>query len=319
VLVNEREWPAALAASELGGAPLNAPILYSEGNTLPAVTREALEALNPLGSPALEGAQVLRIGTTAVVPTRYLTRSLPAAVGAVTASSVEGLLATAAGTTPHQVIVVPANAPHSLQMPAAGLSANSGAPILFVSPGGVPLPTITLLKGLHHPSIYVLDSGEAGAPTLEALRHLGNVTEIPSSAQGEPVSPSAGAIAVARFTDGEFGWGVKEPGHGLVFASALKPLDAPAAALLSATGDYAPLLLLEGPTQVPPALAKYLGDIRGAYANTYVYRPSVGSYNHGWLIGDESAISAVVQAEIDSVLEISPTKQTPTESTQTQE
>jgi len=29
-------------------------------------------------------------------------------------------------------------------------------------------------------------------------------------------------------------------------------------------------------------------------------------YNHGWLIGDESAISARVQAEIDAILEVAP-------------
>jgi hypothetical protein len=35
-----------------------------------------------------------------------------------------------------------------------------------------------------------------------------------------------------------------------------------------------------------------------------------GAYNHGWLIGDEEAISAVTQAEIDSTLEIGPQSQT---------
>ena len=29
-------------------------------------------------------------------------------------------------------------------------------------------------------------------------------------------------------------------------------------------------------------------------------------YNHGWLIGDEQAISALAQAELDTVLEIAP-------------
>jgi hypothetical protein len=29
-------------------------------------------------------------------------------------------------------------------------------------------------------------------------------------------------------------------------------------------------------------------------------------YNHGWLIGDESAVSALAQAELDTVLEIAP-------------
>ncbi len=34
-----------------------------------------------------------------------------------------------------------------------------------------------------------------------------------------------------------------------------------------------------------------------------------GVYNHGWLIGDEDAISLTVQAQLDSLLEISPRKQ----------
>ena len=35
VLVNENDWAAALAAAALAGVPLDAPLLYSEGNTLP--------------------------------------------------------------------------------------------------------------------------------------------------------------------------------------------------------------------------------------------------------------------------------------------
>lgn len=44
VLVNERDWPAALAASALASAPLGAPILYADGNQLPEVTLQTLEA-----------------------------------------------------------------------------------------------------------------------------------------------------------------------------------------------------------------------------------------------------------------------------------
>jgi hypothetical protein len=90
-----------------------------------------------------------------------------------------------------------------------------------------------------------------------------------------------------------------------VFANAGRPLDAPAAALLSATGDYGPLLLLGVATQVPPALVDYLSDIQPAYTDAPQFQPVRGVYNHGWLIGDEQAISAVSQAEIDSILEIS--------------
>ena len=60
---------------------------------------------------------------------------------------------------------------------------------------------------------------------------------------------------------------------------------------------------------IAPALAAYLGDIQPAYTSAPEYRPVRGVYNHGWLIGDELAISAVTQAELDSLLEISPRKQ----------
>jgi hypothetical protein len=309
VVVDERNWHTALAASSLAAAPLGAALLFSEGNSLPAVSAQTLQALAPLGASALGGAQVLQIGTTAPLPKPYVTRSLPAAQPEVTAAAIAGILQQASGHAPRQVIVLPDNAPRALAMPAAGLSAESGAPILFVSPARVPAATASALSALKRPSIYVLDPAALGRPALSELRRLGTVTEMPSSSPGEPAGPATNAIAVARFADTQFGWGVKEPGHGLVFADAARPLDAPAAALLSATGDYGPLLLLEGPATLPPPLASYLSNIQPAYTPAFDFRPVKGVYNHGWLIGDERAIAAVTQAQIDSLLEISPRAQ----------
>ncbi len=84
---------------------------------------------------------------------------------------------------------------------------------------------------------------------LAELAHFGPVKPIGSGSGADAGAGGAGgdavdnAIAVARFADGAFGWGIHEPGHGLVFANLSRPLDAPAAALLSANGDYGPLLL----------------------------------------------------------------------------
>jgi hypothetical protein len=310
VLVDEHAWPAALAASALASAPLGAPVLYSNGNTLPAVSQQALQALRPTGASTLGGTQVIRIGTSAGVPGGLLTRTFNAGEPAATAAAVEGLLLDADGGKPaNQVIVLAADAARSLQMPAAGLAAESGAPILFVTAAHVPQQTAAVLAALHHPSIYVIDAAAVGRQALGELSHFGLVRTITSAAGvGEPELPVTNAISVSRFTDGAFGWGIKEPGHGLVFASATRPLDAPASALLSATGDYAPLLLLASATQVPPALGGYLRDIQPAYTTAPQFRPVRGVYNHGWLIGDEQAISAVSQAEFDSLLQISPRK-----------
>src|SRR3954452_5654218 len=57
LVVDRADWPAALAAAPLAGAPLTAPILYAEGGSLPQVSREALEAMHPTGVKALGGAQ----------------------------------------------------------------------------------------------------------------------------------------------------------------------------------------------------------------------------------------------------------------------
>ena len=51
---------------------------------------------------------------------------------------------------------------------------------------------------------------------------------------------------------------------------------------------------------LPPALGGFLLDIQPGYQTD----PVRGVYNHAWLIGDESAISAAVQAKIDELTEI---------------
>ena len=321
VLVGEHDWLGALAAAAFASAPARAPILYAEGDTLPSVSSEALRAMGPKGDVGLGGTQLIEIGTKASLPESLDTRTLPGSGSgsgaATTAAVIERLLqASAGGTPPKQVIVVPENAPRALQMPAAGLAAESGAPILYTTGTALPAATRSVLSGLHHPSIYVLNPRFAGKQSLGELAQLGRVTQV----SGEPGSEGAAlnAIAIARYTDGSFGWGVKEPGHGLVFVNDQRPLDAPAAALLSATGDYAPLLLLEHPRAIGNALTSYLADIQPAYsASQPQFRAVRGVYNRGWLIGDDRAVSAVVQAELDAQLAIAPAQQAIGETTQT--
>lgn len=315
-VVDEHDWPVALAASVLSSAPTSAPLVYAEGDTLPAVSSETLEAMHPLGASTLGGAQVIRVGTDAPVPSGELAYQVGAGTPAVTAAELARLVTKLDGAqAPHAAIVLGLDASPALAMPAAGLAAESGAPILFVTPAGVPAATAGALAALRRPSIYVIDAAALPRPVLGELQRMGRVKAIPTGVGATPVQAAVeNAIEVTRFTSGTFGWGVKEPGHGLVFANASRPLDAPAAALLSATGDFGPLLLLESATKVPGALARYLSDIQPAYSGTQF--PAVrGAYNHGWLIGDEAAISAVTQAEIDSMLEIVPRAQSSEEPT----
>ncbi len=312
VVVNQRQWPSALAAAALASAPLGAPVLYAEGDTLPDATVQALHAMRPIGATALGGAQVIRIGTSAGLPDGLRARSI-AATGepASEAAGVQKLLDTVHGAAPHQVIVVAADAPRALQMPAAALAAESGAPILFVERARVPAPTAVALKALHHPTIYVVAPTTLGKNAYAGLLALGAVVRVAGAAGARESAAAQGssdavenAISVSRFSHGSFGWGIHEAGHGLVFANVSRPLDAPAAAPLAAHGDYGPLLLLADSASVPASLTRYLSDIEPGY--TAAAPPVREVYNHGWLIGDEQAISALAQAELDTVLEIAP-------------
>jgi ell wall binding domain 2 (CWB2) len=322
VVVDQQDWPAALVASSLASAPLRAPLLYSKGDTLPEVSAQALQTMRPTGAAAVGAAQVIQIAATPTAtanPQGYRTHTLTDTDPYALASRVQRLLGVIQGREPHQVIVTAADGPPAQAMPAAGLAAQSGAPILLVSTTSVPTATRQALARLHRPSIYVVGTSAAvDSAVLTELGHFGPVKRVASPVghigRNDPVG---NAVAAALFSDGGFGWGIDEPGHGLAFASALRPLDAPAAAPLSASGDYAPLLLVEGPKGVPLVLSEYLRDIRPAYSSAPAYRAVNGSYNHGWLIGNEEAISATTQAELDTMLEIAPQTSTTATTTET--
>jgi ell wall binding domain 2 (CWB2) len=297
LLVDGGNWPAALATSVLSGAPLHAPLLYSNAGGLPAVSSRALGLLKPTGIARLAGAQVIQVGGARSL-SAYRTHLVAGGSSAELAVEIERLSGTLRGHRARQVILTAAGAPPAMTMPVAGLSAQTGAPILFVERSAIPPATSTELARIKPTSIYLVGPSKLVSETVaRELERFGSVTRIAGS------TPTSNAIALARFTDGSFGWGVEEPGHGLVFVNASRPLDAPAAAPLSASGDYGPLLLVENSRRLPSELIGYLSDLQPGSPPS---GPVHGVYNHGWVIGDESAISSATQARLDGLLEISP-------------
>ena len=147
--------------------------------------------------------------------------------------------------------------------------------------------------------------------TLSQLRKYGPVKRVGAS------DPAANSVAFAEYRDppctygqpcahvpGSFGWAMRSPGHGYVLINANRPLDAAAAAPLSASGDYGPQLLVDDATTLPHAVLTFFLD----YATPgYTQEgPTAAVYNHGWVIGDQSAVSVPVQAEMDNLLEVVP-------------
>jgi putative cell wall binding repeat protein len=292
-LVDSRDWRGAVAAAVLTAAPIGAPPLFSNGPDLPSASRDALAALAPTGSKAAGNAQVLRVGDVARPPGLRAV-DISGANPFAMARAIDAFSASARGAQSEAVLVASADDP-GYAMPAAGWAAKSGDSVLFVQRNAVPAETRAALEGRKKPRIYVLGPPETiSDAVLKALGKFGDVTRIGS---GDPVRSS---IDFARFTDGTFGWGVVDPGHGIVFARSDRPLDAVAAAPLSAAGTYGPLVLLSNADTLDQPVNDYLLDIQPGYSKD----PVRGVYNHGWILGDDKAISVGVQSQIDLLLEI---------------
>jgi len=293
VLVARDDWRAGISAAQLAAAPLSAPLLLGGADELPEVTRDALEELAPVGAPQARGAQVVRVGSVAP-PGRLRSPVIEGTDPAALAQAIDRFHTEVGGTPGRDVVVAPLNRP-DLAMPAAGWAAKSGDPVLWADRARLPPQTRAAIRSRPRPRIWVLGGPEGvGESVLARLRRLGPVTRIAG------IDAVATAIAFARFRRSGFGWGVVDPGHGLVVASTRRPQDAAAAAPLSASGKYGPLLLVPDGRVLPNALQEYLLDIKPGYSED----PVRGVYNHAWLMGNESAVSVAVQARIDALLEI---------------
>jgi hypothetical protein len=295
VLADAEDWRAALTASVLSGSPLRAPVLLGSGSEMSDTTRDALEALKPTGSPDAGGAQVVRVGDVPR-PEGLKTADVTAPTPEETARAMDTFASNAAGKPSRTVIVTTSERPE-IAMSAAGWAARSGSPILFATRAGVPEATTLAVRAHSRPRIYLL-GGEDVLPAAveEALAKLGRVTRVAGT------DATTTSIAAARLRDSAAGWAVDDPGHGLVFASQADPLAAVAAAPLSNSGSYGPLLVLPADGSVPAPLHDYLLDIQPGYSKS----PVRGVYNHAWIVGDRTSVPLATQSTIDDLLEISP-------------
>jgi len=299
-LVDRGDWRVAVAAAALMAEPFNAPMLFTDGTGLPAPTKSALDALAPEGSDAAGKAQVIRVGNVAK-PSGLKSSDIPAGSALALTRSIAGLIRAANRGKTIRVIVTSADAP-DYAAPAAAYAAKSGNPVLFVTRDAVPPETraaLAALAGLARPRIYVLGPSSVVSPEVtQQLRRLGRVKRIGGQ------DPVANAIGMSRYKDGAFGWGIVDPGHGMVFARTGRPLDAAAAAPLSGSGKYGALLLLDNGGTLPQAVQQYLLDIQPGYTED----PVRGVYSHGWIIGNRDRVSVAQQARIDALLEIVPVR-----------
>jgi len=293
VIAEEDGWAEAIAASVLMAEPVGAPLLFSSGDGLPEPSSNALDALDPQGSGDTGGSRAFAIGDVDTGGVENV-RRIGAGSAATTAAAIARLRERLAGP-PEHIVVAPLQAP-GFAMPAAAWAARSGDPVLFAGRDSLPEPTAAALRRHRDAPVYVL--GPSSAISSAVVRQIAAIGGRVRRVSGE--DPVENAIALARYADGGFGWNVNDPGHGFVVARDGSPLDAAAAAPLSGSGTWGPLLLTDSPDTLPGALRGYLLDVKPGYTTD----PTRAFYNHVWVIGDQEAIDVNQQAQIDELAEL---------------
>ena len=291
-IVGEEDWAGAIAAAVLMASPVRAPILFSGPDEMPGVSEEALSALDPQGSKETGQASLFAIGTVA-----YPGKAAPVDSGdpASTAAQIATLRDRLVPDPPKHIVIASDSRP-DFAVPAAAWAARSGDPVLFTGAKKLPAPTAEILEA--HPQVPVYVLGPSSVIPSEVVREIAKISKRVKRVAGE--DPVANALALARYRDGSFGWNVNDPGHGFVLARSDAPTDAAAAAPLSASGTWGPLLLTDDAEKLPEAVRNYLLDVKPGYTSD----PTRAFYNHVWVIGDQGAIGVGQQAEVNELAEL---------------
>jgi hypothetical protein len=294
-VVGEEDWAGAIAASALMAPPVHAPILFSAPDQMPEDSEEALSALGPQGSKATGGASLFAVGAVALPGDAGKVTRVDSGDPASTAAQIATLRERLAGGPPRHILIASSDEA-GFAMPAAAWAARSGDPVLYTDAKKLPPATATVLK--EHPKVPVYVLGPEPVISKAVMKAIGKVSKRVNRVAGKDAVKTA--LALARYHQGSFGWNVNDPGHGFVLARSDSPASAAAAAPLSASGTWGPLLLTEAPDRLPAALRSYLLDVKPGYTTD----PTRAFYNHVWVVGDQDAIDVVQQAEVNELAEL---------------
>jgi len=179
VLIDSRRWQDAVSAAPLAGDPLAAPLLFATGGDIPAVTRDALASLRPLGSDLADDAQVIVVGDGTPAPANLRIRRLRGEDPYAVAAEIDRFAATVRRKPSPRVVIFSGERPE-WAMPAAAWAAFSGDAALPVRATTVPAPIRrALARREGEAQIFLLGPESVLPRALERkLRSFGRVRRV---------------------------------------------------------------------------------------------------------------------------------------------
>jgi hypothetical protein len=309
-LVDKNDWQGGIAAAVLAGSPLHAPILLTDGGSIPGATSGSLGQLKPRGMQLTKGAQAILVGDGVPAPGGLKSGRLHGNDPYAISAAVDNFQTAVAGKPTPDVLVV-SGEQAAYAMPAAAWAARSGDAVLFVKRNSIPPATRKALVAHEKPNIYLLGPASVvSAAVQKQLGGLGVVKRIDRDLLHHPVKdPISNAVAFAQFSSSGFGWGARQPGFNYSIANSSRSGDAMAAAALGNNGVFAPLLLTDRAAAMPRALQDYLTGVQPGFENN---DPSQAVFHHVWILGNKDALSTAVQGHVDQLSQLVPVDRPPT-------
>ncbi|AQS04095.1 cell wall-binding repeat-containing protein [Clostridium beijerinckii] len=297
ILVNKDEVFDGIAATSLVHFPINASLLFTDGNSLNEKTLGEIERLSPKG---YNGVQVILVGNIsknvsfALNDHGYRTKHISGRNYYDTACIISRI------RKEFNNILIISGEDYSEGIIAGYWSAHHGDPILFVQRNRIPNCTIDIIRKMNDINIYIIGSTKTISKDVEYyLSGLDNVKKV-DRIGGE--NPYEIAVNFSRYNDTktDFGWGRNyRGGHAFTFGQLNEPMKIIASVVFAHMGKHTPLLLIEK-DKIPEVVNRYINLIKPIQPKGMPKPP----FMHGFILGDVSNISYKAQKMIEGMLSI---------------
>jgi hypothetical protein len=299
VLFPRDEWHKAIIASQFVSDPVNAGLLPVEADYLPTAADDVVSRYQPGGFPNGPVLHTLFLGepgddvVLAFQDRQLRMTKLAESDPAQLASEMVAYRGGWSEKFTDDILIVSSeerDRPYALV--AGAWSGFTGDTVAFTGRESVPQATIDLLEQrqqlrLIKPTIWLI-----GPPSVLSEKVAGELSaygEVKRIAGSTPVEM---AVEMARYRDDVtgFGWGHSHAPANFSLVNINDWANAVAAFQLAGSGPRAALLLTDNTETLPPAVSKYLGQIKDSEAS------------QGYVLGDRTSISASQLAELDHLL-----------------
>lgn len=297
ILVNKNEVFDAIAATPLIHFPINASLLYTDGNRL---SKNTLAEINRLSPKGYNGIQVILFGNIsrniALELNNYWYRTYHIA----RRNHFESACKTPDIRKAFKNILIISGENFSEGIMSSYWSAHHGDPILYVQNNSIPFCTLEAIRKMHDINLYIMGSTRTVSKNVEnILSQLPNVKHLNRI---DGATPYDIAVNFAKYKDPvtEFGWGRNyRDCHAFTFSTLNHPMEAVAGVLFAHMGKHTPLLLTEK-DMLPTVVEDYIKSIKPMPPKDMPRPP----FMHGFILGDTSYITYPSQVMIESILSI---------------